>query len=328
MLAGAQVELPALHNQLPLQARELARLGDALLVLHTRIVERREDGRDEEGEKVAALKLVDQVERRLRVVVGLAGVADHERHHGEPVIFVRDAQAFEQHAGPLVNRKRHAFRRHDLLRHAHGASLKPDEWREDFLLRMVAHHGDVNGAFGQKNFRQPLDQHRVHDERRHGGVAQHVLLDAGRFDDRRIQIQQRFAVGEEEGRAGLHLAPDEHVFGGERNLLVALRHVRAHAHHDFFFRHVNLRVEVGHAELAAAPAARGHLDHAESCPSVGHQDAVARSRVGDVGLARQSFAPDRLAEKLQSFSRLASALDDAVHAQRLEAVRLGYLPAA
>ena len=64
-LTGTQVHLPALHHQLPLQRRELARLGHALLRLHARVVERREDRRDEEREQAAPLDFVDQVERRL-----------------------------------------------------------------------------------------------------------------------------------------------------------------------------------------------------------------------------------------------------------------------
>ena len=58
-LTRTQVHLPALHHQLPLQRRQLARLGDALLRLHARVVERREDGRDEEREQAAALDFVN-----------------------------------------------------------------------------------------------------------------------------------------------------------------------------------------------------------------------------------------------------------------------------
>ena len=303
-------------------------LGDALLILHAGVVEGREDRGHEEREQAPALHFINQVERRLRVVVGLTGVSDHKRQHREPIVFVRDAQALEHHAWPLVNGEGHAFARHDFLRHAHRAGLEADERRQDFLLRVVAHHRDVDGALGQKNFREFLDEKRVRDERRHGGVAQHVLLDAGRIYDRRVKVQERFAVGEEEWRSGPHLAPDEHVFGGQRNLFVALGDVRANSDHDLFFGHVNLRVQVGHAELAPSAAARGHFDHAESRAPVGHENPLTRGRVRDVYLARQVFTVERLSEKRQGSGRLAPPFDDRIHAQLREAVGLRNLPAA
>ena len=49
----------------------------------------------------------------------------------------------------------------------------------------------------------------------------------------------------------MHLAPDEHVLGGQRDLLVAVADVGADVGEDLVARQIDLRVEIRHAELAA-----------------------------------------------------------------------------
>ena len=126
----------------------------------------------------------------------------------------------------------------------------------------------------------------------------------------------------------MHLAPDEHVLRGQRDLLVALAHVRAHGGQDLVLGQIDLRVEIRHAELAAAPAAGRHLDHAEGRALVRKQNLVARRRMRDVDLPRQLLPGQRLVEQRQRLFRFAAPLDDAVDAEVVEHVVLRDLPAA
>ena len=146
--------------------------------------------------------------------------------------------------------------------------------------------------------------------------------------DRLVEVDERFAVREVERRVRVDLAPDEHVLGGQRDLLVAVADVGADGRHHLVLRHVDLRVEIGHAELAAPAAAGRHLDHAERRALVGEQDLVAILRVHDVDLLRQILAGERLVEQLQHVGRLAPSFDDAVDAQLVPGVGLRDLPAA
>ena len=136
-----------------------------------------------------------------------------------------------------------------------------------------------------------LDQDRVHDRRCDRRVAEHVLFDAGRLDDLRVKVEQRFAVREVERRVGVHLPPDEHVLGGQRDLLVAVAHVGADGIHDLVLRHVDLRVEIRQAELAAPAAPGGHLDDAERRALVGKDDALAIVRMCRLRRCRGSSSP-------------------------------------
>ncbi len=123
-------------------------------------------------------------------------------------------------------------------------------------------------------------------------MAQHVLFDAGRVDDRRIQIKQGFAVGKVKRRFGVNLSPDEHVFGRQTDLFVAVADVGLDGVHDFLFRKINLRIQIGHAELAAASATCGHFNHAKSRAFVGNQQSFAFLGMADFDFARQFFAVD------------------------------------
>ena len=69
-LGGAQVHLPAFHHQLPLQRRQLPGLGNPFVPGHARVVQRREDRRDEECEQVPAFHLVDEIQCGPGVLVG------------------------------------------------------------------------------------------------------------------------------------------------------------------------------------------------------------------------------------------------------------------
>lgn len=133
---------------------------------------------------------------------------------------------------------------------------------------------EVNGTLVQQNVRQFLDQQWVDHRGGDGCVTEQVLFETLCVGDLREQIEQRFAVGKIEGHTRAYLTPNEHVLGGERDLLVPLADIRSHRSHDFLFGNVYLRAEVRHAEVAAASAARGHFDYAESGPLFRDQDAI------------------------------------------------------
>ena len=126
----------------------------------------------------------------------------------------------------------------------------------------------------------------------------------------------------------MHLPPDKHVFGGKRNLLVAVSDVGADGIHDLVFGKIDLRVQIGHAKLATTPAAGCHFDHAESRARVGKEDRLALHRMFDFNLARQFLSLDRLSKKLQRLDRFAAPFDDAIDAQFFVSICLDDLPAA
>ena len=86
--------------------------------------------------------------------------------------------------------------------------------------------------------------------------------------------------------SGVHLTPDEHVLGGERDQFVALLHVGTNRVHDPGFGHINLRIQIGNTELAPATAAGSHLDDAKRRPLVGKQDVVAGRRMYEIDVPR------------------------------------------
>ena len=126
----------------------------------------------------------------------------------------------------------------------------------------------------------------------------------------------------------MHLSPDEHVFGGERDLLVAVADVGAHRFHDLVFGKIDLRVQIRHAKLATTPAAGGHLDYAKRRARVGKQDPVAVDRMFDFNSSRQFFALNRFAEKFERVGRLAATFNDAIDTQFFVSIGLDDLPAA
>ena len=58
-VARPEIHLPALHDELPLQRREILGLRDAFLLLHPRVVERGKDRGNKECEEAAPLDFVD-----------------------------------------------------------------------------------------------------------------------------------------------------------------------------------------------------------------------------------------------------------------------------
>ena len=192
------------------------------LVRQPRIVQRRKDGRYEKRKQAAPLHLVQQIERRDAVRIRLAGIPDHERHYREPVIAVEDGKALDEHARPLVDGKGHALARHDLLRHPGGPRLHADQRRQNAPLGVSAERGQLDGTLVQHQVRQPLDQPGIHHRRGHRAMAQQVMLHPGSAEHPAEQIEKRLAVGEIERRVRVHLSPDEHVLGCERDLVVAV----------------------------------------------------------------------------------------------------------
>src|SRR6185369_7324848 len=136
----------------------------------------------------------------------------------------------------------------------------------------------MNRALWQQDVRELFDQYRIDHRGRDSRVAEHVLLDPRRVDDVSVKIDKRFAIRKVERRVGVNLTPDEHVFGGERDLLVAFANIGAHGFHDLLFWKIDLRIQIRKTELAAATAAGGHLDHTKRRTLIGEDDAFARSR--------------------------------------------------
>jgi hypothetical protein len=111
-------------------------------------------------------------------------------------------------------------------------------------------------------------------------------------------------------------------------LLIALAHVGAHGSQDLVARHVNLRIEVGHAEATPAAAAGCHLHDAERGPLVWEQEGLATLRMRDVHLPGELLAAERPLEERQRVLGFAAPFDNAVHAQLFPGVGLRDLPAA
>src|SRR5262245_34277627 len=93
------------------------------------------------------------------------------------------------------------------------------------------------------------DQNRIDDGGCDGAVAEKNLLHARRARDLGIEIDERLAVRKEEWRVGVDLTPDEHVFGRERDLAVAMRHVRSYCRENALLRKIDLRVQIRRAEM-------------------------------------------------------------------------------
>src|SRR3984957_429448 len=102
-----------------------------------------------------------------------------------------------------------------------------------------------------------------------------MLVHTWRVDNLGIQVHQCFAVWEKEWRVGVYLTPDKHVLSGERDQFVTLSYICTHRVHDPPLGQVNLRIQVGHAELAPATTPGSHLHHPESGALVGKQDGIA-----------------------------------------------------
>jgi len=74
MQRGLHGHLPALHHDLPLKRRQLPAFLHPLLFAQPRVLQWREDGRDEKREQPAPFHFIQQVESGFAVVVGLAGL--------------------------------------------------------------------------------------------------------------------------------------------------------------------------------------------------------------------------------------------------------------
>lgn len=186
----------------------------------------------------------------------------------------------------------------------------------------------MNGALVDANLGELLDEQRVHYRRGNRRVAEDVLLDARRVDHLGIEIEQGFAIGKVEGDAGLHLAPDEHVLSSQRDLFVAIPYVGANSLQHLVLGHIELRVQIWQTELAATPAACGHLHHAKGGALAGEKDFIARLGMAHIYLPGQLLAPERLVENLHGVSRFASTFHHAIDAEFVKQIRLHHLPAA
>src|SRR5262249_45409824 len=124
VLSRPQVQLPALHQQLPLQRSQLSSFGHTFLAFHPGVVKRSKDRWNEECEKIATLHLVDKVKGVHHVLVGFPRIANDEGHYREPVVLIQHSKSFQNDAGPVLNWEGNTFTRHDLLSHPNRAGLE------------------------------------------------------------------------------------------------------------------------------------------------------------------------------------------------------------
>src|SRR5262245_64069239 len=87
-----------------------------------------------------------------------------------------------------------------------------------------------------------------------------MLLDTWGVYNISVEIQQSFAIREEEGSLSLHLTPDKHVLCCQRDLLISLRDIGENSRNDALLGEVDLRIEVRQTALTSSSAARGHID--------------------------------------------------------------------
>src|SRR5262245_36325905 len=142
-----------------------------------------------------------------------------------------------------------------------------------------------------------------------------MLLDTWGVYNISVEIQQSFAIREEEGSLSLHLTPDKHVLCCQRDLLISLRDIGANSRHDALLGEVDLRIEVRQTELTSASAARGHLDHAERGAMQREKQFLAPCRVVNVYFTRQFFASNGLMKQGHRVFGFASPFNDTIHAQ-------------
>ena len=159
-------------------------------------------------------------------------------------------------------------------------------------------------------------------------MAEHMLLNARRIDDRTVQVEQGLAIREIERRVSMHLSPDEHILCRERNLLISLTNIRQYRTHDLVFRQIDLRIEIRHTEFAAASTPGCHLDNAKCRSGIGEHDRVAVNRMLYDNFTRNLFLTDRFRKQIQRIGRFASTVNDAVDAKLVVQVSLDDLPTA
>jgi hypothetical protein len=63
-------------------------------------------------------------------------------------------------------------------------------------------------------------------------------------------------------------------------------YVRPDGFHDLVFGQVDLRIQIGNAELTASSATGRHLDYAERCARIGKENSAGVGWVLDLELAR------------------------------------------
>src|SRR4029078_1494598 len=130
-------------------------------------------------------------------------------------------------------------------------------------------------ALVKQDFGELLDKKRINHSGCDGSVTQNVLFHSSCLYDVPIEIDESLPVRKKEWSFSLNLPPDEHIFCGERNLLIPLCDVGLHRSHDVLLRKINLGIEIGHAELTSTAATCGHFDHSESRSLVREENLLA-----------------------------------------------------
>ena len=119
-----------------------------------------------------------------------------------------------------------------------------------------------------------------------------MLLYTRRVDNFAIEVQQRLTVRKEKRGLGLDLSPDEHVFCGERNLLITFANIGSNRAQDLLLGQINLRVQVRNTKLATASTAGGHFDHTEGGSGIREENGVPGRGMSGFDLSRQILAAD------------------------------------
>ncbi len=112
----------------------------------------------------------------------------------------------------------------------------------------------------------------------------------------------------------MYLTPNEHVFGGQRDLFVSVTDVSTHRFHDLIFWQVNLGIQIRYAELAATSTPRRHFHNAKSSSRVGKQNSLTIQGVLYIDRARELQTFNRLPEKRECVFGFASSLNDTIDA--------------
>ena len=147
----------------------------------------------------APLDLVEQVERRHRILVGLAGRSDDQRATGNQLFRFRISSPLSTMCGQSLMSNGSALPAMIWRAIAHRAGLDADERRQRATLRMRADRFEPNRTAIEQHLAQLARSRSGIDQRRRDGrVRQRDLLDAGMVDDAAVEIEQLGAVRDEE----------------------------------------------------------------------------------------------------------------------------------
>ncbi len=158
-----QVVFPAGVKELPLEVGHFDELC-AFLLLHSRIVERNEEGRDERALGIA--QIVKKIKRLSGVFIGFSRQSDDESAEREPVVLVEDFHSLKHHVAPLMGFIRISFALHENIEKARAARFQADNRIRHALLR-IGRLFMLHVRVGNNQRGEPFDDGRILDHGRH-----------------------------------------------------------------------------------------------------------------------------------------------------------------